>query len=171
MVESLAAAQEVVHQEVINLRDLMQKLRPLDVQPNRLLPLLAETAERFQRESGVITTFVPTVEEIGLPAKVCTELVRIVQEALTNVRKHAAARHVRIGLGAENGSLRLVVDDDGRGFGFSGRLSQAQLDQSRRGPVVIKERVQAMGGELEVESDPGRGSRLAITVPRKIPSN
>jgi len=63
------------------------------------------------------------------------------------------------------------VDDDGRGFGFSGRLSQAQLDQSRRGPVVIKERVQAMGGELEVESDPGRGSRLAITVPRKIPSN
>lgn len=167
MVEALTAAQEVVHQEVINLRDLMQKLRPLEVHPNHLLSMLAETAERFQRESGVITTFVPTVEEIDLPAKVCTELVRIVQEALTNVRKHAAARHVRIGLTAVNGALRLVVDDDGRGFSFSGRLSQAQLDHMRRGPLVIKERVQAMGGELEVESDPGCGSRLAITVPRK----
>lgn len=167
MVEALAAAQEVVHQEVINLRELMQKLRPLDVHPDRLLPMLAEIAERFQRESGIITTFVPRVEEMILPAKACIELVRIVQEALTNVRKHAAARHVRIGLAAETGALRLVVDDDGRGFPFSGRLSQAQLDELRRGPLVIKERVQAIGGELEVESDPGHGSRLSITVPRR----
>jgi signal transduction histidine kinase len=116
----------------------------------------------------VITTFVPTVEEINLPAKACSELMRIVQEALTNVRKHAAARHVRIGLSAENGAFHLVVDDDGRGFGFSGRLSQIELDQSRRGPLVIKERVQALGGQLEVESDPGRGSRLEITMPRRI---
>ena len=66
-------------------------------------------------------------------------------------------------VGALDGYVRLSVDDDGQGFPFSGRLAQAELDRLRRGPQVIKERTRAAGGELTVESTPGRGSRLAIT--------
>jgi signal transduction histidine kinase len=64
-----------------------------------------------------------------------------------------------------NGDCRLSIDDDGCGFPFSGRLSQADLDAARKGPLVINERVRLLGGALTVESDPGRGARLEIAVP------
>ena len=81
------------------------------------------------------------------------------------MRKHAAARHVVVRLGRDEQRWLLSIDDDGRGFAFSGRLSQDDLDRQRRGPVVIKERVRAIGGELSVESEPGQGSRLTIVWP------
>ena len=101
-----------------------------------------------------------------LPPRVCRELARIVQEALVNVRKHSSARNVLVRFGWEDGHWRLVVDDDGRGFPFSGRLTQADLDSARRGPLVIKERVRSIGGQLTVESTPGGGARLEITLPQ-----
>jgi len=59
------------------------------------------------------------------------------------------------------------VDDDGRGFEFAGRRSQAELDLERKGPVIIKERIRSIGGTLAIESNPGRGARLEISVPRR----
>ena len=70
-------------------------------------------------------------------------------------------------LSAKNGSWTLVIEDDGRGFPFSGRLSQADLDALGKGPLVIKERVRVIAGELTIESNPGQGSRLEISVPQK----
>jgi signal transduction histidine kinase len=83
------------------------------------------------------------------------------------VRKHSGAANVILRLSLEGGAGRLVVDDDGRGFDFSGRLSQEELDAARKGPVIIKERVRAIGGELSIESAPGRGARLEITFPHE----
>ena len=59
------------------------------------------------------------------------------------------------------------IKDDGRGFDFSGRLNQMELDEAHRGPLVIKERVRLIDGELTIESTPGHGSRLEITVPQQ----
>ncbi len=67
----------------------------------------------------------------------------------------------------QDGFWKLVIDDDGRGFDFSGRLGPGELDTARKGPVVIKERVRALGGALSIESLPGRGARLEILVPQK----
>ena len=61
----------------------------------------------------------------------------------------------------------MVIEDDGPGFPFSGRLSQAELDAIGKGPVVIKERVRLLAAELTIESNPGRGSRLEIEIPQK----
>ena len=61
----------------------------------------------------------------------------------------------------------LVIDDDGQGFPFSGRLTLDQLDHTRRGPVVIKERVRAIGGQLTIDSNPEHGARLTVTIPRR----
>ncbi len=63
--------------------------------------------------------------------------------------------------------MEAVVNDDGHGFPFSGRLSIAELDGIRGGPAVIKERVRAVGGDMVIESTPGQGSRLEITIPQK----
>ena len=60
---------------------------------------------------------------------------------------------------------RLVVDDDGQGFPFDGTLSHAELDEGRKGPYVIKERVRALGGDLTIVTSPGGGARLDILLP------
>jgi signal transduction histidine kinase len=60
-----------------------------------------------------------------------------------------------------------MIDDDGRGFPFSGRLGSEELEASHLGPTIIKERLRAIGGALAIESRPGRGSSLEITVPGK----
>jgi signal transduction histidine kinase len=92
-------------------------------------------------------------------------MARIVHEALVNVRRHSGARNVFVRLAAVNGDCRLSIDDDGCGFPFVGRFSQADLEASRKGPLVIKERVRLLGGQLTIESDPGHGARLEIAVP------
>jgi signal transduction histidine kinase len=88
-----------------------------------------------------------------------------VQEGLANVRKHSGARHVLVRAAAADGRLKLSIEDDGRGFPFSGRLSQPELTAVRQGPVVIMERVRELGGEISVESRPGHGARVDVAVP------
>jgi two-component system NarL family sensor kinase len=92
-------------------------------------------------------------------------MARIVHEALVNVRRHSGARNVFVRLATVNGDCRLSIDDDGCGFPFTGRFSQADLEAGRKGPLVIKERVRLLGGQLTIESDPGHGARLEIAVP------
>jgi signal transduction histidine kinase len=165
--EKLAAIQHLLHQEVLNLRELMEQIKPLDVGPRELLEHLAEKVETFRRESGIASNFVCQIEEVTLPARDAREVSRIVQEALVNVRKHSAARNVLVRLSASDSSWELSIDDDGRGFDFAGRLSHAELDAAGKGPVVIKERVRALGGELAVHSRPGEGARLHISIPKR----
>jgi two-component system nitrate/nitrite sensor histidine kinase NarX len=123
--------------------------------------------ERFQRETGITARFSSDLEAPDMPQPVCRELTRIVQEGLVNVRKHSHAHAVLVRLSAADGRWTLVIEDDGSGFPFSGRLSQTELDALGRGPLVIKERVRVIAGELAIESTPGRGSRLEISVPQK----
>ena len=167
MADELGRIQQMLRQEVLNLRELMRQMRPLDLDPRQLLDFLAESVDKFRRETGIGASFVSDLRAIELPPRICTELARIAQEALVNIRKHSGASHVVLRLSEEDGTGRLVVDDDGRGFDFSGRLSQAELDAARKGPVIIKERVRSIGGRLAIESTPGRGARLEITFPHE----
>jgi signal transduction histidine kinase len=103
---------------------------------------------------------------LDLSPRVCGEVARIVQEALVNVRKHSGAKTVLVRVSAPDGYWKFEIDDDGRGFGFAGRHSHADLEIGRKGPVVIKERVRSIGGTLAVESAPGQGARVEIWLPR-----
>jgi signal transduction histidine kinase len=165
--EELGRIQGLLREEVLKLRELMQQMKSFDVDSKRLLALLSDTVERFQRETGISARFISELEEIDMPQEVCRELARIVQEGLVNVRKHSKARKVLVRLGVADGEWTVVIEDDGSGFPFSGRLTQAELDAMGKGPVVIKERVRLIAGELTIESNPGRGSRLEIHVPQK----
>jgi len=162
----LGRIQGLLREEVLKLRELMQQMKSIDVDAQRLLGVLHDTVERFQRETGVTARFVTDLEELDMPQRVCREVLRIVQESLVNVRKHSGARHVLVRLGANGQRWNLTIEDDGRGFAFSGRLNQEQMDEIGKGPLIIKERVRLIAGELTVESNPGQGTRLEITVPR-----
>jgi signal transduction histidine kinase len=157
--------QELLRQEILDLRDRMQLLRPLEVEPSQLVECLDETVAKFRREQSVSASFACDSQEVSLSRRVCSELVRILQEALVNIRKHSGARRVLVRFGPENGTWKLLVEDDGRGFGFTGRRSLAELEAASIGPRVIRERVRSVGGELAIESIPGWGARLEISLP------
>ena len=159
--------QLLVHQEILNLRELMQQMRPVNIVPKRLVEFLAYTVDKFRRDTGISATFTSALQEIVLPPRVCTEVARILQEALVNIRKHSGAHNILVRLDAAGGHCKLIVDDDGHGFDFYGRLTQNDLDIARRGPMVIKERVRSINGTMTIDSIPGGGARLEITFPQK----
>jgi signal transduction histidine kinase len=167
IVAELEHVQNLLRQEVLNLRELMQTMRPIEIGPHQFLDFIAQLVERFSRDTGMEARFVSELHEVTMPPATCRELARVVQEGLVNIRKHSGAHLAVVSFGTQNGSWKLVINDDGRGFPFAGRFSLRELDDFRRGPTVIKERVRLVGGDLLIESTPGRGSRLEITVPQK----
>ena len=162
----LGRIQGLLREEVLKLRELMQQMKALDVDSPRLIGVLHDTVERFQRETGISARFVTDIDDLNMPQRVCRELLRIVQEGLVNVRKHSGARHALVRLGSSLEKWNLIVEDDGKGFPFSGRFSQQQMEEMGKGPMIIKERVRLIAGELTVESNPGQGTRLEVTIPR-----
>ena len=166
MASELARIQNLLREEVLKLRELMQQMKSAEVDSRKLPAFLRDAVQRFQRETGIAAQLVIDVDEIRLPAPVCRELARIVQEALVNVRKHSRASRVSVQLLESAGNWELIVEDDGSGFPFTGRISQAELDSSGRVPAIIRERVRLIQGELTIESKPGQGSRLEVLVPQ-----
>jgi signal transduction histidine kinase len=162
----LLRIQGLLREEVLKLRELMQQMKAIDVDAQRLLGVLTDTVERFQRETGISARFVTDLESLDMPQRVCREILRIVQEGLVNVRKHSGARHALVRLGSNAQRWSLTMEDDGKGFPFGGRYNQDQLEEAGKGPMIIKERVRLIAGELTVESNPGQGTRLEINVPR-----
>jgi signal transduction histidine kinase len=162
----LGRIQGLLREEVLKLRELMQQMKAIDVDAQRLLGVLTDTVERFQRETGISARFVTDLESLDMPQRVCREILCIVQEGLVNVRKHSGARHALVRLASNAQRWSLTMEDDGKGFPFGGRYNQDQLEEAGKGPMIIKERVRLIAGELTVESNPGQGTRLEISVPR-----
>ena len=162
----LTRIQSLLREEVLKLRELMQQMKAIDVDAQRLISVLRDAVERFQRETGISARFVTDLDEVDMPQRVCREILRIVQEGLVNVRKHSGARHALVRLASSGEKWNLTVEDDGKGFPFEGRYNQQQMEEAGKGPMIIKERVGLIDGELTIESTPGQGTRLEVTVPR-----
>ncbi len=165
--QELARIRNLLLEEARKLREWMQRIKPLDVEANNVRAHLIEVVERFQRETGITARFVCESTLTIRPREICEAVVRIVQEALVNVRKHSGATHVLVHFERGDGYWQLTIDDDGQGFPFTGRLSLADLEGEGKGPLVIKEYVRLINGELTLESVAGRGSRLMITIPQR----
>ncbi len=160
--------QKLLREEVLKLRELMQQMKSADIDARKLPGFLRDAVQRFQRETGIAAGFFMEDEdqELPLPPPVCRELARIAQEALVNVRKHSGAKQVLIQLLHAGGNWELVIEDDGAGFPFAGRVSQSELDSAGVAPAIIRERVRLIHGELTIESKPGQGARIEIIVPQ-----
>ena len=114
--------QGLLREEVLKLRELMQQMKSLEVDSSNFVRFLADTVERFQRETGIGARFVSEVEQPHMPPSVCRELARIVQEGLVNVRKHSKATESLVRF-SENGThWMLPIEDNGKGFPFSGTM-------------------------------------------------
>ena len=160
----IARVQAVLSSEVRSLRLLTRRMQLTFSSSNELLDALFELLTRFERETGIAVDF-HADRDAYVPAHTRYEIVRIVQEGLTNVRKHSGAKHVTVRLVAGSGSVRLSIEDDGHGFAFAGQRSHRELEVMSAGPLVIRERVRLLRGELRIVSTPGKGARLDVTVP------
>lgn len=147
------------------LRHVSHELRPTVLDDLGLVPALEFLAEGVSTRTGLsITVEGPTTGR--LPLAVETALYRTVQEALTNVTKHAQAKSVSVQVKRENRRLRCTIRDDGIGFDVS--AVQARKGERGLGLIGIRERLDALGGRLQITSAPGRGTELAITVPLEV---
>jgi two-component system nitrate/nitrite sensor histidine kinase NarX len=133
--------------------------------PSTITEALSRVIERFRQETGMSIAFVCDDAEVPLRRAARHEIERIVQEALTNIRKHSGARCVTVSAGLRRGRWMVSIEDDGRGFPFAGHWTHWQLDQAQQGPFVIKQRARAMGATVSLSSTPGRGARLELEVP------
>ena len=143
-----------------SLRGILTRLRaPTD--PVGLEQALGSSAERFRRRSGAELEFVNELPGLRLSPGHESEVFNIVQEALTNVVRHASARHARLHIAAaRDGGVQIVVDDDGTGIAAAAR-GQA----GHHGMDIMRERARRIGGTLEVGARLGGGTRVRLAFP------
>jgi PAS domain S-box-containing protein len=144
------------------LRRLAHELRPRMLDDLGLVPTLEFLARGFERRSGV-AVFVEASVNDRLPAHAETLVYRVVQEALTNVGRHAGATRVDIQLAAKPGAALCRIADDGRGFDVS--ASPKGHDGSGFGLPGIRDRLHAIGGALHIDSAPGQGTEITFSLP------
>ena len=155
---------DILRSETVLLRDMVEGLTPRELPPAQLIETLAAIVQRFQVDTGIRARFITALDIIDLPPRACRELTRIVQEALINVRKHSGARNVVVQLMAAGDACQLSIDDDGRGFPWTGRRA-FDLEQAHLSLRSIREHVRVLAGQVTVESNPGRGARIEIPFP------
>ena len=151
---------QLVDKTVENIRDVMAELRPAVLDDYGLAATLRWYADEFGRRAGLNVNVVGTDPTPRLAPSVERTLFRIVQEALNNVVKHAAAQRVTLSLDSQPGTFELSIADDGCGF------DPAQLEQSDGhrgwGLMIMKERAESAGGKLRVGSAAGCGTRVVV---------
>jgi signal transduction histidine kinase len=131
-----------------------------------LLPTLTQYLARYEKNYGIQTRleYSETFTDEAFEPLVEVQLLRILQEALTNVRKHANARSVRIAFILEDDRVRVTIQDDGQGFDQD--VSSAGMAE-HVGLRVMLERAEEVGGSLSLQSTQGRGTELVVCVPVK----
>ena len=147
------------------LRHLSHELRPTILDDLGLQPALEFLADGVSRRTG-LNIVVEGSAGVRLPAPTETALYRIVQEALTNVTKHAQATRVSITLTRSGRQLRCTIRDDG--VGFDVWAVHARRGARGLGLIGIQERLHGVGGTLEIVATPGGGTRLIMAVPLEV---
>ena len=140
-----------------DVRDLLTNYR-LKIDDSGLLQSLAKLVERFRRETGVAVYFQNECPEFGLAPSQEIQLFFIIQEALTNIRKHSGAHNVRILLNNEGDLYTVLIEDDG--LGMDGEAGALPIEHA--GLAIMRERTAKLPGQIVIESEPGEGTRIVL---------
>ena len=141
-------------------RRISTELRPGVLDRLGLAAAIEWQVQEFQNRTGIRCTLSPNFEDMRLDRDRATAVFRILQEALTNVARHANATSVNVSLGLESGNLMLEVRDNGEGIPES-----ALLDSKSLGLLGMKERALAFGGRVNIVGNPGNGTRVIMVIP------
>jgi two-component system sensor histidine kinase UhpB len=143
-------------------RRISLELRPRELDDYGLVAAIEWQVQDFENRSGIKCEFISSIEDADLDRALSLVVFRILQETLTNVARHANATSVNITLEEEDGNLKLIVEDNGKGIteeDISGRKSL--------GILGIRERAHTFGGDVRISGKPGRGTTVILELPLK----
>jgi two-component system sensor histidine kinase UhpB len=146
------------------LRRILAGLRPAILDDLGLVPAIRWYARAHLEANDLRVVVKAPNLPLELPTALSTTLFRIVQEAGANILRHAAAQRVTIVLQIGDGQVQLAIGDDGRGFNPQ-LASRDAVELQRLGLLGIRERVELLGGQVNIESTPGEGTRLRVSIP------
>ncbi len=144
------------------IRDFIFDLRPMMLDDLGLVPTVKRYVDAFKEKTGVQTTLTVTGTERRLESVREVMVFRGIQELLGNVRNHAQATQARVMLDVDDNRVRAVVEDNGKGFDVSSTFNGKQ---KTIGLSTLKERMDSLGGQLQIESQIGQGTRVILEVP------
>jgi signal transduction histidine kinase len=151
-------AEQTAREGLDEARRIIWDVRPEFLENASLVESIERVAARWSVESAIEVAVAVTGTPCSLASPVEVALLRISQEALNNIKKHSHARHVNLTLSYMSDRLALDVADDGQGF-----------DPAQRGRGFglksMRERAEELGGELSIESEQGKGTKIAVTIP------
>jgi signal transduction histidine kinase len=156
--EAVTGLRELVVATLQDVRRLAVELRPKVLDDFGLVPALERLTQAFAEQTGIAVDLEAGLVTDRLPREVETAIYRVVQEALTNVVKHARASRVSVLLTRDGGRIKAVIEDDGTGF-------EAASDGDGIGLIGMRERVELLNGTLTVESSATSGTTVAAEVP------
>jgi signal transduction histidine kinase len=156
----LKALDEVIDGTLQWGRRFASSLRPQILDDFGIVSALEWQAEEFRKRMGIRCLTDISLDDIHLDKELSTAVFRICQEALTNVARHAQATRVCISLDIGHETLKLIVHDNGKGI-----TKKAKANLVSRGLVGMRERANAVGGDLQVSSEPGEGTVVALRIP------
>lgn len=149
-------AYEEVRQAIFGLRAMVSR-------SGGLIPALTEYLNDFSRQTGITVDLkIGDEEAVRFSPRVEVQLIRIIQETLTNVRKHAEAGRVLVSFERDGEVAKVTIQDDGRGFDTAGVARQGE---GYFGLEMMRERAESVGGAVAISSAPGRGTRVEVRVP------
>jgi signal transduction histidine kinase len=154
--ERVGAALSVVEQSIVSLRRISEDLRPAMLDSLGLAAAIEHHVAQFTERTGIPCRLQMNREEFDLPGEIATAVFRIVQEALTNVARHAHARSVAVTIEEIGEKIHLHIADDGQGCANF----QSSDGKKHFGVIGMRERAAILGGQLEIESQPGKGVRI-----------
>ncbi|MBI5714393.1 MAG: DUF3365 domain-containing protein [Chloroflexi bacterium] len=160
--EEIVDVRRVVREACYDVRESIDGLRARATDERGLIQMATDYLREFGQRTALATECAVSHSDPPLSPVAETEVLRIIQEALINVRKHAQAKQVRLKIGSEGESLQVEIADDGKGF------NPAALSPSNHfGVRIMRERAERLGGQFEIESETGSGTRVRVCVPYK----
>jgi two-component system, NarL family, sensor histidine kinase UhpB len=160
----LAASRNLASGILTELRKIVYGLRPTILDDLGLVPAIRWYARSVLETNGVQVNLSLPGGAFELSSHLSTALFRIAQEAINNIMRHANASESNIALFFDQGKVYLTIRDNGKGFN-TGQISEQAVAMQHLGLIGIKERATLVGGEVSIESVPGKGTRLQVCVP------
>jgi two-component system sensor histidine kinase UhpB len=162
--KQVSEARSLAANSLGELRRILSGLRPAILDDLGLVPAIRWFARDCLEKEGIHVVFKAPGAPLKLPSAVATTLFRVVQEAINNIVRHADAKSVTIVLQPNGETVRLRVEDDGRGFN-PGRASRDAVELQHLGLLGIRERAELLGGSVQIESAPESGTRVEVSIP------
>jgi len=161
--DELGDLQGQVRSGLEEIRKIIFNLRPMALDDLGLIPTLRKLSQDFEEKTRVHSIFEVSGKEVRLSSSMEAAIYRLLQEALSNVQKHAGASRVTIILGYLQEKLQIVVKDNGRGF----KQKHSNDDQAHYGIIGMYERVELLEGTIDIKTEADKGTEIIIEIPLK----